>query len=145
TLPRATFDMIFDDSGVITAGVFNPTGSIEPDGDGYRVSGRWAFASGCQHATWIFGNCVEGMGPHGPELRGAVFRPEEVTIEDTWYGSGIRGTGSHHIVVDDVQVGRERTFIPLVGAPCIDMPLLRIPIVSALGMAVASVAIGIAT
>ena len=60
-LPRATFDALFAAGpDVIIAGAFNPTGSIERVDGGYRVTGRWAFASGCEHADWLYGNCVEG-------------------------------------------------------------------------------------
>lgn len=72
-LPRATFDALFSDApDVITAGVFSPTGSVEAAGDGYRVAGRWSFASGCEHADWIHGNCVE-----------AVVNPVEVPAQRT--------------------------------------------------------------
>ena len=61
-LPRATFDELFSGApDAITAGVFNPTGSIAAAEDGYRVTGRWSFASGCEHADWIYGNCVEAV------------------------------------------------------------------------------------
>src|SRR5690606_29962762 len=56
-LPRATFDSLYADGpDAITAGVFNPTGTAVATGGGYRVTGRWAFASGCEHARWLFGN-----------------------------------------------------------------------------------------
>jgi alkylation response protein AidB-like acyl-CoA dehydrogenase len=143
-LPRATFDALYGgDRDVITAGAFNPTGSIEPVDGGYRVQGRWAFASGCEHADVFYGNCVESIVDGHPQLRAAVFLPSEVTIEDTWNVSGLRGTGSHHFRAD-VVVPADRTFIPLVGEPCIDDPIVHFPIPSLFGFVVASVAIGIA-
>ena len=46
-LPRETFDALYaTNPDAITAGVFNPTGSIAPVDGGYQVSGRWSFASG---------------------------------------------------------------------------------------------------
>ena len=143
-LPRATFDALYGgDRDVITAGAFNPTGSIEPVDGGYHVQGRWAFASGCEHADVFYGNCVESVVDGHPQLRAAVFVPSEVTIEDTWYVSGLRGTGSHHFHAD-VVIPADRTFIPLVGEPCIDDPIVHFPIPSLFGFVVASVAIGIA-
>ena len=44
------------------------------------------------------------MTDEGPELRGAVFTRDDITIEDTWNVSGLRGTGSHHFHVDDLVV-----------------------------------------
>ena len=76
TLPRATFDAVFAKGpGVIVAGAFNPAGSITPVNGAYRVEGRWGFASGCEHADWTFGNCVEGLVEGHPVLRAALFTP----------------------------------------------------------------------
>jgi indole-3-acetate monooxygenase len=144
-LPRVTFDALFADRpDAIFAGAFNPSGSIAPVAGGYRVEGRWAFASGCEHADWLYGNCIEMTDAGTPSLRGALFTPDDVTIEDTWYVSGLRGTGSHHFHVDACVLPAERTFLPLGDNPCIDDPIVRIPTVSLIAMAVASVATGIA-
>src|SRR5262249_43068057 len=56
-LPRDRVDEVFADPDTITAGAFNPSGSITETNGGYRVNGRWSFASGCEHADWIYGNC----------------------------------------------------------------------------------------
>jgi alkylation response protein AidB-like acyl-CoA dehydrogenase len=54
-LPREIYDRICQNGpDVIFAGSAQPAGTAEPAGDGWRVSGRWPFASGCQHADWIF-------------------------------------------------------------------------------------------
>jgi len=144
-LPRATFDALFAARPhVITAGVFNPSASISREGDGYRVTGRWSFASGCQHADWLFGNCFEGMVEGRPQLRMAVFSPDQVVIEDTWSVSGLSGTGSHHFRVEGQFVPRERTLDPLAGEHCIDDAIARVPVPALLCLAIGSVALGIA-
>ena len=143
-LPRSAFDSMFSSGDVIVAGAFNPTGSMTPVGDGYRVSGRWSFASGCQHATWIFGNCVEGVVDGRPQLRIAVFSPDQVVIEDTWHVSGLAGTGSHHFRVDDQFVAAERTAVPLAGPHCVDEPILRVPPPAVFSLVISSVALGTA-
>ena len=144
-LPRASFDALFArDRDTIVAGAFNPTGSIEAFDGAYRVTGRWSFASGCQHATWLFGNCVEGIVDGVPRLRGVVFSRDQVTIEDTWHVSGLAGTGSHHFNVDGVIVPVERTFVPLVDEPCLDEPIVHIPPPAAFSLVMASVALGVA-
>jgi alkylation response protein AidB-like acyl-CoA dehydrogenase len=144
SLPRESFDELFARDDVIVAGAFNPTGSIVPAAGGYRVSGRWGFASGCQHATWIFGNCIEGFVDGVLQLRIAVFSPDQVVIEDTWHVSGLVGTGSHHFHVDDIVVPANRTVAPLADEPRIDQALLRIPPPAAFSLGIASVAVGIA-
>jgi alkylation response protein AidB-like acyl-CoA dehydrogenase len=144
-LPLASFEALFARGpDVLAAGAFNPAGHIAADGGGYRVAGRWGFASGCEHANWLFGNCLEGMVGGVPLLRVAVFAPDEVSIEDTWHVSGLRATGSHHFRVDDVVVPADRTFRPLVDHPSIDDPIARIPPPSLIPLLISSVALGIA-
>jgi len=144
-LPRPSFDALFANGpDVIVAGAFNPSGRITPTDEGYVVSGRWAFASGCEHADWLWGNCVEGFDENGPQLRLAVFSPDQVVIEDTWNVAGLRGTGSHHFNVDDVVVDASRTSRVLVDEPCIDAPIVRVPAPSLYALVIASVALGIA-
>ncbi|HET6772355.1 MAG TPA: acyl-CoA dehydrogenase family protein [Acidimicrobiales bacterium] len=154
-LPREMFDALFGGGDVITAGAFAPSGTATPVDGGYRISGRWAFVSGCEYATWVFGNSIEQPGPGGsagpdgsgdgpPRMRVAVFSPDEIEIEDTWDVSGLRGTGSHHVRADDVFVPAARTLAMLEDEPCIDEPLLRIPVPTLYSLPVASVALGIA-
>ena len=143
-LPRSTFDAMYPVGGdVVISGVFNPTGVAIPVAGGYQVNGRWSFASGCEHAHWLYGNCID-TSTGEPQLRIAVFRPDEVEIEDTWFVSGLRGSGSHHFTAHDVVVPAERTFLAFADPVCLDEPLLRIPVPATLALEFASVAIGVA-
>jgi alkylation response protein AidB-like acyl-CoA dehydrogenase len=143
-LPRPSFDELFAASrDVVVAGAFNPTGSISAAEGGYRVTGRWAFASGCEHADWVYGNSIEVIDDGLPPLRIAVFARDQVAIEDTWYVVGLSGTGSHHFHVDDRLVAPERTLRPFVDEPCIDAVVARIPPPALLSLGIASVALGI--
>jgi indole-3-acetate monooxygenase len=144
SLPRSSFDALFPDDGdLVVAGAFNPTGSMAADGDGYRVDGRWGFASGCRHATWLYGNCIEGFTDDGPQLRIAVFAPAQVVIEDTWDVAGLRGTGSHHFRVEGLLVPRDLTCDALHGEPSIDEPFVRCPVPAVFALGIAAVALGI--
>lgn len=144
-LPRPTFDALFAAGpDILAAGAFNPTGRIAAEDGGYRVTGRWGFASGCEHARWLFANSLEGVVDGVPQLRVAVFTPDQVEIEDTWDVSGLCGTGSHHFHAHDVFVPTDRTFRPLVDHPTIDEPIVRIPPPSAIPLLISSVALGIA-
>jgi alkylation response protein AidB-like acyl-CoA dehydrogenase len=147
-LPRQTFDAVFaDDPDVKVGGAIRPAGVAAPADGGYRVTGRWGFVSGCQHCDWIYGNCIEegatGNGD-GPPLRVALFRADEIEIEDTWSVSGLCGTGSHDVVADDVFVPTDRTFALLSAEPCLDDPLVRMPLPSPYALQMASGALGIA-
>ena len=90
------------------------------------MSGRWAFASGCQHCHWLYGSCIEDLAVFLGS-RTVLFSPAEIEIEDTWSVSGLCGTGSHHFRADNVLVTADRTFLTLSDPPCVDEPLVRIP------------------
>lgn len=135
-LPRKTYDHIYRNGpNVIVAGAVQPTGTVEETADGWRVSGRWAFASGCTHADWMFGVCVVTAngkplpGPDGdsgpPLLRGVMLPASDWQIDDTWNVAGLKGTGSHHIALNDVLVSADNLFDPVDGESCVAGPLYQ--------------------
>jgi alkylation response protein AidB-like acyl-CoA dehydrogenase len=154
-LPEATFDAIYAGGpDVIVGGAFAPRGAAEAiDGGagGYRVSGRWSFASGCQHARWLFGNCVVTSGGQpapgpvagAPQLRCAVLPASAWTIHDTWRTAGLRGTGSHDIEIRDAVVEKEWTFDLFGGDPFTREPLFGAPLLQ-FSTHIGAVALGIA-
>ncbi len=142
-LPRAVLDELYADGPVMIAGAFNPSGVAVPVDGGYRVSGRWAFASGSTHAQWMYGNCVEEADGH-PQLRIALFALDEVELEDTWDVVGLNGTASHHFRVDNVVVPADRTTAVMEDEPSLDAAILRIPPPTMFSLCVAAVALGIA-
>jgi alkylation response protein AidB-like acyl-CoA dehydrogenase len=84
---------------------------------GYRVQGRWDFASGVNHANWLFCTCtvIDGDSPRltptgTPELRHLFVPADAATIVDTWSVVGMCATGSHDFVVDGVFVPTSHTF-----------------------------------
>ena len=84
------------------AGAFMPSGQAVPVEGGYQVSGRWAFASGIRHASWVSGTAwVVRGGVQTDERRVFVVRADEVEIHDTWHVAGLRGTGSCDFSVKD--------------------------------------------
>jgi indole-3-acetate monooxygenase len=102
----------------IIAGSGQPVGTAERVPGGWRVTGTWPFASGCQNAEWIAGSCVmmEGGSPidasegPGPMIRGCLMPAERWEIRDTWHTFGLKGTGSHHVALADVFVPDENFF-----------------------------------
>ncbi len=74
-----------------------------PVDGGYRVSGRWEFSSGCDFASWLM------LGVSGIGERNWVLVPRgDYEIVDTWFVSGLRGSGSKDIVVSDAFVPSHR-------------------------------------
>jgi alkylation response protein AidB-like acyl-CoA dehydrogenase len=105
----------------VSAGSANPRGRAVGVPGGYRVTGHWFFASGCMHSSVLHGACKVFDGdrprllPNGDqEIRMAYFCPKSgARIIDTWNVSGMRGTGSHDIEVEDLFVPEEHTFSAL--------------------------------
>ncbi len=142
-LPGPTFDALYSEGpDVLLAAVFNPTGTAMPVAGGFRVTGRWTYASGCLHCGWFLGHSVVPDG-RMPPVRMALLPRESVAIEDTWDSVGLSGTGSHDVVVDDVEVPDDRTFA-LFDPPQLDGALWRLPELSVSVLQIANVAVGIA-
>ena len=120
-LDREIYGEIVSNPGAALAGALKPGGKAVPVEGGYRVSGRWPFASGCTHATWLYGTCMvqdpDNPPPEGgmPEIR-VVFAPaSQAQVIDTWDTPGLQGTGSHDIAIEDLFVPSRYTygFVPL--------------------------------
>lgn len=142
-LPVHTFDAIYAAGpDVVVGGTFNPTGSAVPIDGGYTVTGRWTFASGCQHSDWFLAHCFVDDG-RTPPIRMMVVPSSDVEIVDTWRVSGLRGTGSHDFTITDVFVPEARTFA-LGDHSGIDAPVMRVPELSLSTLFITAVAIGIA-
>ena len=58
-------DEIWADPRALIAGGIWPFSPVQPEEGGYRVSGRWPYASGCRHATHLGGGAIvmDGDGP----------------------------------------------------------------------------------
>jgi alkylation response protein AidB-like acyl-CoA dehydrogenase len=109
------------------AGCYMPTGHAVPSTGGFRVTGRWAYASGIRHAAWVSGTArVVRDGRPTDERRTFVVRAGEVEIHDTWQVAGLRGTGSCDFSVTDHFVAEAFTW-PMEGAsPRRGGPLYRL-------------------
>jgi indole-3-acetate monooxygenase len=108
---------MYSDIDAVTAVALTPTGKAVKTKGGYRVSGRWPFASGCQHSTWLVGGCLVYDGDRQltdsggvPLTRQCFFPTKEAQILDTWYTTGLRGSGSCDFVISDFSVPEEHTF-----------------------------------
>jgi alkylation response protein AidB-like acyl-CoA dehydrogenase len=150
-LPRQTYDKIYEHGpDIIVAGTAQPGGSATPTSGGYIVSGRWPFASGCQHADWMVGFCIvkadnsdTRSSESPPMVRGFVMPATSWSIEDTWLVSGLKGTGSHHISLLEAFVPSSYFFDLENGAACLSGPLYQ-AIKQLLPLSHGAVSIGIA-
>ena len=91
------------------AGVFNPTSSTRKVDGGVMVTGAWNWASGCLHADWSFvGVPIMNDQDEFVYPAMALIPNSDVTIEDTWFTAGMRGTGSNTIHAKEVFVPDHR-------------------------------------
>jgi len=130
---------IYGDPKVITGGAYAPNGTATRVDGGWRVSGRWQWGSGSQHCAWLTGGSVTDDG--GFHLM--FLDAGDVTIHDTWWSSGLRGTGSNDFSVEAAFVPEGRSVQPLLGRRHVESPLAAFPNFSLLASGVAAVALGI--
>lgn len=98
-LPAAGVAAVYADGpDVRCAGAVAPKGRALAVEGGWRVSGRWPFVTGCRWSSWIYANCVV-PGAAGPQVRMVLFPAAQVEVVDTWTVAGLRGTGSHDVVI----------------------------------------------
>jgi alkylation response protein AidB-like acyl-CoA dehydrogenase len=150
-LSRATYDRLYaDHPDVVVVGAGTPVGRAEKIDGGYRVTGRWPFASGCQNAQWIVGHCVlhlDGkpmISGDGPQTRFFMLPAECWRIEETWHASGLTGSGSHHVVLEDFHAPDASAFDLMQGMSCVP-GAFEAAVTPFLGTLHAAVAVGIAT
>ena len=109
-LPTRAQDEIFGvDADARAAGVFAPSARTRRVEGGLVVSGKWYWASGSLHATWAMLGMLEhdANGKLVDQYLGFV-PMDELTIEYTWYASGMRGTGSNCLIADEVLIPDHR-------------------------------------
>jgi alkylation response protein AidB-like acyl-CoA dehydrogenase len=109
----------FGNADSALAGAFFPPRKAIPVDGGYRVTGQTAFMSGAHHAGWFLGlsNIYDGgdaprLGENGEPVTLMTMCPAaDATIVDTWRTLGMRGTGSHDVLMKDVFVPERRTAV----------------------------------
>lgn len=103
---------------MITAGWIHPEGRADRVPGGYLVSGKWRFGSGCTHCDWLAAGCLvyrdgelEPDPRRGPtHWRVMMARPEDYEIRDTWFTTGLAGSGSRDYTVSELFVPERRSF-----------------------------------
>lgn len=102
---------------MIQAGWVYPVGQARRVDGGYEVTGTWMFGSGSSHCDWLAGGCVVYQGDKpapdangSPEWRIMIGKPSDFEILDTWYTTGLCGTGSNDYRCSKIFVPVEQTF-----------------------------------
>lgn len=126
---------------IVHAGGLFPMAKAIRTEDGYRVSGRWKFASGCMAADYISVGLIDEAA--GGKPRAAIVPKEQVRIIQDWDVSGMRASGSFDTEVEDVIIPFEWTFVRG-GEPLIDEPLFQYPLIGYQAQCHAAVGLGVA-
>ena len=143
-LPPATAaTVVRDHADVVICGALNLVGRARPVEGGFVVNGQWPFASGSQRADWFWSQCFVEGGGRGDAVEVLVPRADYDVLL-TWNSPGLRGSGSHDVVVRDLFVPLERTTRTRVERPRHGGPLFRVPVTARLAYNKVGVATGIA-
>ncbi len=150
-LPHATLVRYYETGPDTWAkGAYTPKTVAQPVEGGYRLTGRWPFASGARQYEWValgsmvaYGKGVKMM-PDGqrPDIRVGLLRKDAVKVIETWNVVGLRGTRSDDLEVTDL-------FIPeawqgsFFGGSNLDAPVLNAAMPSATAPLHSSIMLGI--
>jgi 3-hydroxy-9,10-secoandrosta-1,3,5(10)-triene-9,17-dione monooxygenase len=99
---QAQDDVFGDGRDGLVAGTLSWQGNAVAVDGGYRVNGRWQFASGVDHAEWVMLGCADPE-TYNPRVH-VVVPVGALEIDDTWHVMGLQGTGSKDVVAHDVFV-----------------------------------------
>jgi alkylation response protein AidB-like acyl-CoA dehydrogenase len=123
-----------------------PTGTAVAVDGGYRVTGRWEWATGVHHSDWILVHAIQTE----PEFasRFVLVPTSEAEIDDVWYTSGMRATGSDTVRLDDVFVPGHRAVrgadLMLGGEALEGDGMARLPVPQVLALVASAPALGAA-
>ena len=150
---EAQHDVWDRDPNAVLCGSYAPAAKAVAALGGYRMSGRWSFASGCDNSSWSICAALlpaSGAGAPGPAF--LLVPAQDYSIDDTWHVIGLAGTGSKTLMLDDVFVPAHRVlaFVETTsgrtpGAKLYaDNPTFAVPMLCNVPSCLASVAVGAA-
>jgi 3-hydroxy-9,10-secoandrosta-1,3,5(10)-triene-9,17-dione monooxygenase len=140
-----------DPDSLIASSFVFPAGRAKKVDGGYRLRGRWPFSSGVDSSEW---NMLAGVVASDDEADGIEYRifllhGSDYKISDTWNASGLRGTGSNDVEVNDVFVAEAMTLAvadlaggPTPGSAVNSNALYALPVFSLFPYVLSGVALG---
>ncbi|HEY0286489.1 MAG TPA: acyl-CoA dehydrogenase family protein [Pseudomonas sp.] len=144
SLPLDTIRQVYANGpDVVFAGGIFPPQPAEAVPGGFKVNGRWKYSSGCMGASLVGVGIAPKNGDKLDLPRLAVMPQSKARIEQTWDTVGLLGTGSHDLVVEDVVVPEEWTFVRG-GAANLEEPFFRYPSLSFATQVLSVVGLGVA-
>ncbi|HEY5341063.1 MAG TPA: acyl-CoA dehydrogenase family protein, partial [Candidatus Aquilonibacter sp.] len=150
---QAQRDVWAADPDAVTCGSYAPAGKAEAVNDGYRLSGRWAFASGCDGAQWAICAALLPSRTAGQKREPAflLVPASDYVIDGEWSVAGLSGTGSKTLLLEDVFVPKHRvlTFGETTsgrthGSRLHSNPIFSVPMLAFIPSCLAATAVGAA-
>ena len=110
---RAQSDVWSGNPNAMASTSYAPTGQVRRVTGGFRLSGRWSYSSGVDHCDWVIVGAVvpddEAAG-NGPEFHSFLVPRGDFTVDqESWHVTGLAGTGSKTVAVEDAFVPDYRT------------------------------------
>ncbi|MFC7343362.1 3-hydroxy-9,10-secoandrosta-1,3,5(10)-triene-9,17-dione monooxygenase oxygenase subunit [Saccharopolyspora griseoalba] len=131
---RAQDEVWGDDPDTLISSSYAPMGKARVTDGGYRLTGRWSFSSGCDHASWVFLGGPVLKDDKAVDFCTYLLPRSDYQIADVWDTVGLRGTGSNDVIVEDVFVPQHRalSFLAMSQTRCPGhevntAPLYRLP------------------
>ncbi|CAH0498353.1 acyl-CoA dehydrogenase family protein [Novosphingobium sp. CECT 9465] len=102
--PDGVQDAVFANGPAAVCGAYNPPGKARKVDGGWIINGAWPYTSGSRQSTWAQqGVVLEGYeGPVVPGISMCYIPFSDLTIKDSWYVTGMQGTGSDTSIATDV-------------------------------------------
>jgi 3-hydroxy-9,10-secoandrosta-1,3,5(10)-triene-9,17-dione monooxygenase len=140
-----------DVNALIASSFIFPAGRARKIDGGYVLSGSWPFSSGVDSSEWNMLASVVSSDDEadGIEYRVFLLNKSDYTIKDTWNATGLRGTGSNDVEVNDAFVAEPMTIGvhelaggPTLGSAVNPNPLYALPVFSLFPYVLSGVALG---
>lgn len=115
--PDGVQDAVFGDGPQPVCGAYNPPGKARKADGGWIISGTWPNMSGSRQPNWAQqGVVLEGyVGPVVPGISMCYLPMGNMTIQDTWFVSGMQGTGSDTAIAKDVFIPESQPVVRTTG------------------------------
>ncbi|MET0332678.1 MAG: acyl-CoA dehydrogenase family protein [Rhizobacter sp.] len=150
--PKAAQEVVWGDSPdtLLAASVIFTAGRARAVPGGFVLNGRWPFASGIHHSSWVMlAATVPGEGGQADDSRLFLVPALSYRVADNWQVAGLAGTGSADVVVEEVFVPEALSLSvartlggPTPGHEVNASPLYQIPLFAVFPFTLSGVALG---
>lgn len=132
---QAQIDVWGDSPAAVASSSLAPREAARKVAGGWRLSGKYPFSSGCDHAQWAIIGCFLGEKGDGRTAAYMLIPLSDCEVVDDWQVLGLAGTGSKTLLLNDVFVPEHRHVMvgdlfagtPPGAAVTPDYPVLRAP------------------